>query len=313
MCWRERPLTGNLRREAERQELAGQRRSARGSQGVKWGTEVPIGHALDAICKGGQLDDAKVASVKKPNWTLYGAYLGFGLAVAALVLLALSPLGWRAGWWHFRFAFFWLMTSSAYIASGAVVICALALAVGRSRLGGRGITIAGIGFVLSVVLVYVPWQYDQTRDSVPRIHDITTDTDNPPAFVAALPARAAEKANTLIYEGPELAKQQRAGYPDLVPLKVALPTNEAFQRALGAAKAMPGWTVVDSDPATGRIEANETSRWFHFVDDVVIRVAADGTGSRIDIRSVSRQGRSDFGVNARRIRAYMETLKARIG
>ena len=98
-----------------------------------------------------------------------------------------------------------------------------------------------------------------------------------------------------------------------MPLKVGLPTNEAFQRALDAAKAMSGWTVVDSDPATGRIEANETSRWFHFVDDIAIRVAADGAGSRIDIRSVSRQGRSDFGVNARRIRAYMETLKARVG
>ena len=259
------------------------------------------------------MDDATVASVKNRNWALYGAYLGFALASAALVLLALSPVGWRAGWWHFRFAFFWLMTSSAYIALAAVVVCVLALAVGRSRLGTRGITIAGIGFVLSVVLVYVPWQYNQRANSVPRIHDITTDTDNPPAFVAALPARATEKANTLTYEGPELAKQQRAAYPDLVPLKVALPTNEAFQRALDAAKAMPGWTVVDSDPATGRIEANETSRWFHFVDDIAIRVAADGAGSRIDIRSVSRQGRSDFGVNARRIRAYMETLKARVG
>ena len=76
---------------------------------------------------------------------------------------------------------------------------------------------------------------------------------------------------------------------------------------------MPGWTVVDSDPASGRIEANETSRWFRFVDDVVIRVTADGSGSRIDIRSVSRQGRSDFGVNARRIRAYIESLKTRAG
>ena len=259
------------------------------------------------------MDDAKVAPWKNRNWALYGAYLGFGLAVVAAVLLVVSPLGWHAGWWHFRFAFFWLMTYSAYIALAAVVVCILALAVGRSGLGGRGITLAGIGVVLSAVLAYVPWQYNHTLNSVPRIHDITTDTDKPPAFVAALPARAAEKANTVIYEGPELAKQQKAAYPDLVPLKVGLPPNDAFKRALDAAKAMPGWTVVDSDPATGRIEATETSRWFRFVDDVVIRVDADGAGSRIDIRSVSRQGRSDFGVNARRIRAYMETLKTRVG
>jgi uncharacterized protein (DUF1499 family) len=257
--------------------------------------------------------DANVASLKNRNWALYGAYLGFALAVVALVLLALAPLGWRAGWWHFRVAFFWLMTYSAYTASAAVVVCLLALAIGRSGLGGRGIAMAGVGVVLSAVLVYVPWQYNQTLNSVPRIHDITTDTDNPPAFVAAFPARAAEKANTVIYEGPELAKQQKAAYPDIVPLKVGLPPNEAFKRALDAAKAMPGWTLVDSDAATGRIEANETSRWFRFGDDIVIRVAADGAGSRIDIRSVSRQGRSDFGVNARRIRAYLETLKARVG
>jgi uncharacterized protein (DUF1499 family) len=257
--------------------------------------------------------DAKIASLEKRNWPLYGTYLGFGLTVVALVLLVVSPLGWHAGWWHFRFAFFWLMPYSAYIAMAAIVVCVIALAVGRSGLGGRGITMAGIGVLVSMALVYVPWQYDQTRKSVPRIHDITTDTDNPPAFISALPARAAEKANSVTYEGADLAKQQKAAYPDLVPLKVGLPPIEAFNRAFDAAKAMPGWTVVYSDPATGRIEANETSRWFRFVDDVVIRVGADGAGSRIDIRSVSRQGRSDFGVNARRIRAYMETLKARVG
>ena len=155
-------------------------------------------------------------------------------------------------------------------------------------------------------------RFDHTLNSVPRIHDITTDTDNPPAFVAALPARAAEKAATATYEGLDLAKQHKAGYPDLAPLKIELPPAEAFKRALDAAKAMPGWTVVDSDAASGRIEANEASRWFGFVDDVVIRVAADGSASRIDMRSLSRQGRSDVGVNARRIRAYMEALKARL-
>jgi uncharacterized protein (DUF1499 family) len=260
-----------------------------------------------------QMVDTKLASSNNRNWARYSAYLGFSLAIVAFLLLAISPLGWHAGWWHFRFAFFWLMTYSAYIALAAIAVCALALAAGRSGLGGKGIALAGIGVVLGAVLAYVPWQYSHTLSSVPRIHDITTDTDDPPAFVAALPARTAEKANSVAYEGPELAKQQKAAYPDLAPLKVGLPPSEAFKRALDAARTMPGWTVVDSDPASGRIEANETSRWFRFVDDVVIRVAADGSGSRIDIRSVSRQGRSDFGVNARRIRDYIEILKTRTG
>src|SRR5262249_33122589 len=188
----------------------------------------------------------------------------------------------------------------------------LSLAVGRSALGARMLMSAAIAIALSAVLAYVPWQYRHTAETLPRIHDISTDTDNPPVFVAALPARAAEKANTVVYEGPELASQQKRASPDLVPLKASLPQGEAFKRALDAATAMPGWTVVASDPATGRIEANETSRWFRFVDDVAIRVAPDGSGSRIDIRSESRQGRSDFGVNARRIRAYLQTLKTHL-
>jgi uncharacterized protein (DUF1499 family) len=95
-------------------------------------------------------------------------------------------------------------------------------------------------------------------------------------------------------------------------VKAKLAPAEAFKRALDAANAMPGWTVVDADPAAGRIEANETSRWFRFTDDVVIRVTADGAGSRIDVRSVSRVGRSDFGVNAGRIRAYTAALSGRV-
>jgi uncharacterized protein (DUF1499 family) len=244
------------------------------------------------------------------TWAFGAAYLGFGLALIALVLLAAAPVGWRAGWWHFRVAFFYLMTYSGFIALAGLLVCALALVLGRSGLSDRAFKLASIGLLLGAALAYVPWQYNQTLKSVPRIHDITTDTERPPSFVASLPVRTAEKAASVNYEGPELAKQQKAGYPDLAPLATALPPADAFKRALDVAKAMPGWVVVDSDPVTGRIEASQTSRWFGFVDDVVIRVAPDGTGSRIDMRSVSRQGRSDFGVNAQRIRAYMTALKA---
>ena len=76
---------------------------------------------------------------------------------------------------------------------------------------------------------------------------------------------------------------------------------------------MPGWTIVASDPGAGRIEASQQSRWFRFTDDIVIRVACDELGARIDMRSTSRQGRSDFGVNAARIRAYLVALRQRIG
>jgi uncharacterized protein (DUF1499 family) len=245
------------------------------------------------------------------NWAGIAAYVGVALAILALLALAVGPLGWRLGWWHFRFAFFWLMPYAAYGALAAAAISILALAFGWSHLGTRGIALAAVGVVLGAVVAYVPWQYDRLRNAVPPIHDITTDMDNPPAFVAALKLRPKD-ANTVSYEGPDLAGKQRAAYPDIAPVKAKLAPAEAFKRALDAANTMPGWTVVDADPAAGRIEANETSRWFRFTDDVVIRVAPDGAGARIDVRSVSRVGRSDFGVNAGRIRAYTAALSGRV-
>ncbi len=247
------------------------------------------------------------------NWTTYGAYLSLGLVALALVLLGVSPLGWHEGWWHFRVAFFWLMPASGYLALAAAIVSLLVLAAGWSRLGRRGLAVAAISLGAGAVLAYVPWQYNHRLNTLPRIHDITTDTENPPPYVAALPARAAENAAPATYAGSEIAEQQKAAYPDLAPLKMSLPREQAFRRALDTAKAMPGWSVVAADPAAGRIEARQTSLWFRFTDDIVIRVAAEATGSRIDMRSESRQGRSDFGVNASRVRAYMAKLKQQLG
>ncbi len=247
------------------------------------------------------------------SWSQVGAVLGLCLAALALLLLAISPLGWRAGWWHFRFAFTWLMTASGIVAAAATAVSLLTLLLGWSGLGARAVAMAVLGLVLGAILVYVPWNYNRLRSAVPRIHDITTDTENPPAFKAVLTARAAEKSATEVYEGPDLAQQQKAAYPDLAPLELPSAAATAFELALETAKAMPGWTIVAAESATGRIEASQTSRWFAFTDDIVIRVAADGPRSRIDMRSLSRQGRSDFGVNAARIRAYMGALKRRVG
>ena len=241
-----------------------------------------------------------------------GAVLPLVLAALALGLLALGPLGLRLGWWAYGFGLYRLMPASGLVAAIAVVLAILALAREWSRLRPGGRAMLFVALALAASLVYVPVFYWQTRKTVPPIHDITTDLDNPPAFSAVLPARAAERAGSLDRRTPQLGELQKAAYPDLAPLTTTLPPTRAFAAALEVAKSMPGWTIVAADPATGRIEANETSRWFRFVDDIVIRVAPDGSGSRIDIRSESRQGRSDFGVNARRIRAYLQTLKTHL-
>ena len=98
----------------------------------------------------------------------------------------------------------------------------------------------------------------------------------------------------------------------MTPVITALPVTKAFNEALHVAKWMPGWIIVTFDVDAGRIEANQQSRWFRFTDDIV-RVVGDEVGSRIDVRSTSRQGRSDYGVNAARIRAYVGALRKRIG
>jgi uncharacterized protein (DUF1499 family) len=242
-----------------------------------------------------------------------GSVAALVLAGAALCLLALAPFGARLGWWQYGFGLYWLMPASGVAAAVAVIVSVLVLARERSQLRLHSFVMLFIALVLGAGLIYVPAQYWYTRNTVPLIHDISTDTDNPPTFSAVLAARAAEHAGSVDHREPQLAQLQKAAYPDLAPVMTALPMTRAFNEALGVAKAMPGWTVVAWDADAGRIEASQQSRWFRFTDDIVIRVAGAEAGSRIDVRSTSRQGRSDYGVNAARIRAYTDALRKRIG
>ena len=200
------------------------------------------------------------------------------------------------------------MPWAGYCGIAALAVSALALLLGRSRIGWRGVAVAIAAFAVGLLIAYVPWHYDRIRTTLPPIHDITTDPDNPPAFAAVVAARTADGGNPVIYEGAKIAEQQRHAYPDIVPLSLALPPDAAFNRALDAAQRM-GWTIVAADNSAGRIEASDKSRWFGFTDDIVIRITPSGSGSRVDVRSSSRLGRSDFGVNAARIRAYLGALR----
>ena len=236
--------------------------------------------------------------------------LAFALAGTAVVLLALAPLGWRAGWWHFRVSLLTLLPWAAYFGVAALIVSAVTIVLGPSRVGWRGIAIAAAAFAIGALIAYVPWHYDQLRRTVPPIHDITTDAEHPPAFSAAIAAlRTEEHDNATAYDGSKLAELQRQAYPDIAPLIVSLAPDAAFNRALDTARQM-GWTIVAADDKSGEIEASDQSRWMGFTDDIVIRVAKADAGSRIDLRSSSRLGRSDFGVNAARVRAYLARLRA---
>jgi hypothetical protein len=141
---------------------------------------------------------------------------------------------------------------------------------------------------------------------MPRIHDISTDVVTPPPFVAILPLRKGAP-NPAMYGGPETAAKQRQAYPDLNTLVLDIPPAEAFDRALATARKL-GWEIVAAVPGEGRIEATDTTFWFGFTDDIVVRIAPAGNRSLVDVRSVSRVGLSDVGTNARRIRAYLRKL-----
>ncbi|MGH7566357.1 MAG: DUF1499 domain-containing protein [Gemmatimonadota bacterium] len=98
-------------------------------------------------------------------------------------------------------------------------------------------------------------------------------------------------------------------YPDLVPLQLDLPPNAAYAAALSTARAMPLWQVVTEDSGARRIAAHATTPRMKFVDDIEIVVEPAGTGSRVRVRSASRVGRTDFGTNARRVRAFLTRLR----
>lgn len=226
-------------------------------------------------------------------------------AFAALILLLASGMGSQVGWWHFRTGFTllkygaWLGVISAFFGGAALVVSC------RYR-AWKGAVISGMAVVIGVTSFAVPWSWKQTAGRVPKIHDISTDTANPPRFVAVVPLRR-DAPNPAEYGGAEIAARQAEAYPDLKPLPLPLPPDQAFSLALEAAHRM-GWRIAAAAPAEGRIEASDTTFWFGFIDDIVIRIRPDSNGSLLDIRSVSRVGLSDVGTNADRIRRFIKKL-----
>jgi len=235
------------------------------------------------------------------------AVWALGLAVVAALLLASGGLGYRFGLWGLGPAFA-LLKWSVYGAGAAVLVAAIALVLAVT---GRSAGAFGAGLLAVLVAAgtaAVPLAMRRTAESVPRIHDITTDTERPPEFVTLRPVRE-QSPNGAAYGGPEVAAAQKRGYPDVVPLLLPVSPDRAFARAESVARAL-GWEIASTAPAQGRLEATATTRWFAFKDDIVVRVAPALDGSRVDIRSVSRVGQSDLGANAARIRAFLSALRA---
>jgi len=89
------------------------------------------------------------------------------------------------------------------------------------------------------------------------------------------------------------------------PFLVRVPAEQAFAALRAAIAAQPRARIVAED--VGYLHAEVTSRLFRFVDDV--EALLDSGGARIEVRSASRLGYSDLGVNRARIEALRETLR----
>ena len=168
-----------------------------------------------------------------------------------------------------------------------------------------GLAIAGAG-------AYLYLMYYQT---MPRLNDVTTDFENPPEFTADFSGFEAQEGTEFvqgksarIYD-PSFSDLQKAGYPDIVPKAFPNPPDVIFRAAVKTAAVMPAWTIASTDPAKFHFEAEAESETLHFIDDIAVEARPDGKGgSVLHIRSRSRAGEFDFGVNAARIRNFFAKL-----
>ena len=223
------------------------------------------------------------------------------VGLVGLAMLPVGALGAKLGLWHFGRGFQLLYTGtfvSAAVAVLGIALIAFALQAGRKD----AVLPTGIGVAAALVALAVTgWQYRLTT-IVPVINDVTTDLADPPAFAAA-ELRGGEPPE---YD-PEKSEPQRRGYPHIETRRSSLSPGAALERAIMVSMEL-GWDVVASGPRDDgemTVEATHTTFWFGFVDDVVVRIRPDGTGSLVDVRSASRVGLSDLGANARRIDAFL--------
>ncbi|GEO13173.1 DUF1499 domain-containing protein [Microvirga aerophila] len=235
------------------------------------------------------------------KWSPMLAWFALAVTVMAVLMIRFGRIDYDAG----------------FVALGGGLAAAL-LAVGLSIIGfvriwqegrrGLGSAIKGL-IIASLVLAYPAW-LSVRAVTLPAIADVSTDTDDPPAFSRSRAALDARKGLVPPDVSPEAREMQREAYVQIAPLTLDLGPEEAFALVRKAAENL-GWQVIEAVPpggrmGTGRLEAVDRTMFLRLPDDVTVRIRPRVDGTRIDIRSASRMGRHDFGANAKRIRAFLE-------
>ena len=242
--------------------------------------------------------------------------IAFTLFAIALVVGVIAAFGTRLGVWDYHIGLFGIYPWSVYATVGAVAAGLTWATFALATRDGTGARYGATALAGGILLLAPPLYYLIVAPTLPPIHDISSDIVHPPQFVKLLSLReGAENPET--YDGPQIvdfagkrrtvSALQRRYYGDIHSIGVLVAPKRLFWRALRAANGM-GWHIVDFNPDEGRIEATDTSFFFGFTDDIVIRIKPSGEGGRLDIRSKSREGTTDVGENAARIRSYVKLL-----
>ena len=254
----------------------------------------------------------------KGSWARRLTTLALVLSLGGLVAALIAAVGAGQGAWDFR-AGFGVLRYAFFAAIAGGVLALIALFLSRRPGGSKARALVALAASLAFVL-YLGNQI-RIAKSVPAIHDIATDLDDLPQF-GALKVRADNLENIPGEDDPKLASLppeerwkalHREGYGDLKTVRLPGSVAETVTRARALAEDR-GWEIARADPASGILEATDTSMFFRFKDDVVLRARpAPGGGTEVDMRSISRVGGSDVGVNAKRIRAFLADLRKGAG
>jgi uncharacterized protein (DUF1499 family) len=265
--------------------------------------------------------EQKAKGVKRQNIRKWILRLTLVIAIIAPLTFAVAGLGAKIGLWDWRFGLGTLTRNvgpKLLVASGVLGLISLISAfMIQPR---KGLTIAILALIIPVIGFLRLGAAQKKVQSLPFIHDITTDTQDVPTFTQAIMSERAEVkgVNTVTYVGKKdkedgtlvsVLQTQTEAYADIRPLVLEGDTAEVFDQAKAAVKQLD-WALKSENLESGIIEATDTTFWYGFEDDVVIRIRpSEGGGSVVDIRSVSRVGGSDIGANADRIRKFLEIMR----
>lgn len=228
------------------------------------------------------------------------------LSVACSFVFLISGYGYQWNIWSLGTGFT-LLRYGAYAAIGLAVISLVSIWFLRKS-SARAIIYAVFSFILTGIVSGTALYWQHQAGHVPPIHDITTDMENPPEFFAMVRLRA-DAPNPPEYAGAETSQLQRDYYPHIEPVYFEMDLQEVIDAAVMVV-VRRGWDIVAVNRKEGRIEATEKLPWFGFKDDVVLRFTeTEDGGTRVDMRSKSRVGRSDIGVNAKRIDRFLRDLE----